>query len=82
MSKVNTGHIVRLVLVVDLYKRPTSIPIITVVMLMWIILLTFASKVSNDLKNKTKSLSCTIHSKTKEDTTCPKEYEGTLRKHK
>ena len=30
MSKVNTEHIVRLVLEVDLYKRPTSIPIITV----------------------------------------------------
>ena len=30
MSKVNTEHIVRLVLEVDLYKRPNSIPIITV----------------------------------------------------
>ena len=30
MSKVNTELIVRLVLEVDLYKRPTSIPIITV----------------------------------------------------
>ena len=30
MSKVNTEHIVQLVLEVDLYKRPTSIPIITV----------------------------------------------------
>ena len=30
MSKVNSEHIVRLVLEVDLYKRPTSIPMITV----------------------------------------------------
>ena len=30
MSKVNTKHIVRLVLEVILYKRPTSIPIIMV----------------------------------------------------
>ena len=58
MSKVNTEHIVRLVLEVDLYKRPTSIPIITVLMLwlLLVILLTITNDKDDEHVEKCPSL--------------------------